>query len=1080
MRNPISLHTHSTYSVLDGIGTVTEYLELCKKHGLTSLALTEHGNLCSTGELFTESKKYGIKPIYGIEAYLTKDATLRKRSKNYHVVLLAKNSIGFDNLLKINGFAQDKGFYYRPRIDMSVIKQYHEGLICTSACAAGRPAASKDPIKAINEFKEIFGDDYYLEFIPVEIPECIEINFKILQLAKQTNTKVVLTQDLHYPNKGGHELQDISFAIKQRCTLEELRKNDKFFKLSTTTLYYKTSDELLQFCKKYYSGHKDLLDKKRLEEMINMTWEIDAKIENVKIDTTPKLPKVDFDGQEGYAFLKNLIKKGLETRTLSADKQVYIDRIKTELALVKKYNMQDYFAIVADLVNYARKNGILTGPGRGSASSALILYLSGIGDLDPIKYGFIMERFISDSRLKTGEIPDVDLDVPDINRQQLIEYLYDKYGRDNVIPVGALGTFKFRMILKDLVRCYNLDYDEANIISKMLFTEFASFEIDELSMDEIIKLNTPGAQRLKAFLDNNPILQEKLTAFRGRLRHFTKHASGIVITHKKASDLIPVIRNKNELITGWVEGGRKRELTYFGLLKLDVLGLKNMTNINETLKLIKQTSGKQIDIRNLKTDDPKVLCEFTKGNTVGIFQFESDGIRRFLQQVRIDSFEDLMAVNALFRPGPLISGFAEMFIKNKINKRSLVYLPGTKSILKRTYNCLVYQEQLMQVVHELADFTMDETNDFRKNLLKRDAYIDEKRVKQLQEYRQTFVNRASKKIDIEAAEELFTQIEKFIEYGFNLPHATGYALIAYWCMYLKVYYPREFLTSILNSNIKNDEKTAKFSYTAKKSGIEILPPDVEKSDVLFKLEGEHSIRFPLTGVKKVGENAVKEIIAKRPFSSFDDFCAKITKRIVRKDCICNLLRVGAFKQFGKAKELFKNFAPQKFVEDDWDIKNLAFSEKQLLGFYLRFHPLDRFKINKEAVDTLITDRDIKPKHLNYFERDDVEPGQQIYALAVISNITTRFFQKNRAKKSGEHYKNSNEPVDERKGWKTTFIELDDGLYQKTAMVDSFCLKKYKQFLFPGNIIYFCATIDDKSRIRFNRGSKVKGVDEEVL
>jgi len=952
----VHLHLHSEYSLLDGMCKIEEVIPLAKKNKMTSLAITDHGSMAGVVKFYKVALDNGIKPIIGCEMYIAPesmtDKTKRERN-NYHLTLLASDNNGYKNLMALSTFSYLKGFYYKPRIDKEILSKYSKGIIAMSGCLQGEIPyfLLKDEIEkaeeVVNEYIEIFGkENFYLEIMDNNLPEQKKVNSDILQLAKKSGIKVVATNDCHYLKREDSFSHDVLLCIQTKTHIEDTKR----LKFKTDEFYFKTSEEMER-------SFKDI------PEVLENTLEISEKC-NVEIDFNKyNLPRFyPPENKTPDIYIKEMVKNGLEEKfnlknVNFSEKNEIVERAKYELDVIKKMGFSSYFLIISDIVNYAKKNGISVGPGRGSAAGSLISYLLGITDINPLEYNLIFERFLNPERIS---MPDIDIDFCDRRREEIIKYIREKYGENNVSQIGTYGTMAARAVVRDVGRALGMPYNEVDRIAKLINSSPGTLLKEEVVLNPEVKRAIESDENVKN-------LFEICLKLEGLTRHSSIHAAGLVITENEVYNYSPLfIGPKGEVATqyemDWIEK--------IGLLKVDILGLKTLSVIEDTIELVKKRKG--IEITSFPLDDKKTYKLLSNGETAGVFQLESKGMQSLLRDMNVENFEDIIAVLALYRPGPMKSGMVKEYIERKKDSSKIKYdHPLLETILKPTYGVILYQEQVMQIANKLANFTMGEADHLRKAMGKKIS-------SEMEKFREKFILGAKKNgVKEEIAEKIFAQISKFAGYGFNRSHSACYSFIAYQTAYLKSNFPLEFITSLLNSEIGNSDKIEEYIKECERYDIWVLPPDICESDGEFKIFG-NDIIFGLSAVKNVGSGAIKSIIESRKegdFKSLFDFCERVNLRVVNRKVIESLIKGGAFDyleiprshlfamiddaiEYGtrvqKSQEkgeieIFStpvtiNYTNKKLISSlpEWsELKRLSY-EKDMLGVYLTGHPVEKY------------------------------------------------------------------------------------------------------------------------------------------
>ncbi len=972
------LHVHSHYSLLDGLPKIDEILDYVKEQGMDSVALTDHGVLYGAVEFYKKSVKRGIKPIIGSEVYVAFQGLHQKRANidntRHHLVLLVKNEEGYINLVKLISKAHLEGFYYKPRIDEELLKKHSSGLIGLSACLQGKipqlilankvEEAKQQAIK----YQEIFGkDNFYLEIQDhPNIPEQKKVNQFLIDFSKELKIPLVATNDVHYLKSEDAEAQDILMLINTGADPNNPER-----------LTMKTDDFSMKSLKEMEASFK------KIPEAIENTQKI-AALCNFQFNLGEiKLPHFQVpNGKTPNEYLQELCSQGLKKRFGIKPKKEIIERLQYELSVINKMGFASYFLIVQDFVNWAKESRIVVGPGRGSAAGSLVSYLLNITNVDPIKYNLMFERFLNPGRTET--LPDIDLDFTDRRRDEVIDYVAQKYGKDKVAQIITFGTMAARAVIRDVGRALSYDYSFCDRIAKMIPFGFSLAETFK-KIDEFKELYRTD-DKAKRLID----FARKLE---GRARHASTHACGVVMAADPLDNLIPLQHSpqSDETIITQYEMHSIEDL---GLLKMDLLGLKNLTIIEDCLVRIYEVQKKSVDIENIPLDDKKTYELLQEANSTGIFQLESDGMKRYLKQLKPSEFEDIIAMIALYRPGPI--AFIPDFIKGKYKKKKIEYLhPKLKPILKSTYGICVYQEQLMEIAQKLAGFTLSEADVLRKAVGKK---IKSLLVAQKEKFIQGMIKN---KIDNRIAQELWAWILPFASYGFNRAHATSYATIAYQTAFLKTHYPVEFMAALLTSEKADIERIAVLIKECEKMGIKVLPPDINESFRNFSvIPNENKIRFGLLAIKNVGTNVVEAIISERKssgsFKSIYDIISRIPSKNLNKKSLESLIKAGVFDKLEERHRLLFNV--EKILEANREIQQNANNgqkdlfensrsftpslkldsptttalpeklnwEKELLGLYVSAHPLESFKkvLEKNAlpidnIDESIIGRKIK-------------------------------------------------------------------------------------------------------------------------
>lgn len=875
MKNFVHLHNHSHYSILDGVSKIDEIVKKTKEYEFSSVAITEHGNLFSVMEFYKECKKNDIKPIIGCEVYVSPKSRFEKDKdeKYHHLVLLAKDYEGYKNLMKISSAGYIEGFYYKPRVDKEILAEYSKGLVVLTACLGGEIpklilSNSDDSIlsEAIDWYIQTFGrENFFLEIQNHKINEEIIVARKIIELAKKFDLKVVATNDSHYINQDDAKLQEIVFAVRDKTTLKDPKRQI----YPTNEFFYKSYEEMFELFKEV---PETLSNTKIVEEMCNLSLKLNEK-------HTPlyKLPS----GEDAFSYLKKLCNQGLEKKFNGKVPLEYKERLELELNLINQMGFSNYFLIVADFVNEAKERGILVGPGRGSAAGALISYALGITEVDPIKYQLLFERFLNPERVS---MPDIDVDFQDDRRDEIKEYIRTKYGYNNTADIITFGVLKARAALKDVGRVLDIPLDKVNKITKMIDNKMANEPLSEV-VEQVPELNiikSSGSKEEKEWIEYSIRLD-------GTVRNIGTHASGLIISDIPLSEVVPLYKDQDSgIISTQFEGTYLEEN---GLLKMDILGLSNLTIIKDCLKRIQKNHHIKVDLNKIPLDDQNVFKLFWKGETAGIFQFESSGMTEYLKQLKPTTIEDLIAMNALYRPGPMDN--IPKYIARKHGLEEIdCYHEDLENILKPTFGIIVYQEQVMQIAQVLAGFSLGKADIVRRIMAK-------KKPEELEKIKPEWIEGAvSRGYSRELAEKLFDILVPFSNYAFNKSHSAAYAILAYQIAYLKTYYKIEFMASLLSMNMGDSDAVRKYCEECNKSKIKILPPDINKSEWGFK-EENGKIIFGFGAVKGLGEVFVQAIVEERnmggDFTSFENFLERMQKKEdFKKNYIEILIKAGAF------------------------------------------------------------------------------------------------------------------------------------------------------------------------------------------
>ncbi len=954
------LHNHSEYSLLDGASKLKNMINKAKTSDMPCVALTDHGNMFGAIDFYKTAKAAGIKPIIGLEGYISPTTRFDKETKgNYHITLLAQNEEGYKNLMKLTTFSYTEGFYYKPRIDKELLREHSKGIIAGSACLHGEIQINLlngdyDAAKrAVLEYKEIFGkDNFFMEIMRHGLDDQKKIDSDIIRLANETDTLLVATNDCHYLNKEDAVAQDALLCIQTNHLMEEENR----MKMGTHEFYFKTEEEMLSV----FSDHPEFVSNSQL-----IADRCSVELELGKLSPPHfKTP----NGISEFDYLKELSYEGLEKKTAGFDdkkRELYKERLELELSIIKQMGFSGYFLIVWDFINYAKTRKIPVGPGRGSAAGSLVSYCLGITDIDPIEYKLLFERFLNPERIT---MPDIDVDFCVERRDEVINYVKEKYGKYNVAQVITFGTMAAKAVVRDVARVLGFPYKEADRIAKMI--------PDKDNLKEAIKDNP----QLKDEIDKNEKVKELFTiskTLEGVKRHASTHAAGVVISENPIYERCPIYKPAGE--EAYVSQFSKEYLEDVGLIKFDFLGLRNLTVIDITVKLI----GNNFDISKIPLDDEETYKLLQRGDTLGVFQLESQGMQRLITDLKPTCFEDLIALVALYRPGPLGSGMVSDFIERKHGKKKIEYpLPELEGILKETYGIILYQEQVMQIASKLAGYTLGEADILRRAMGK-------KKIEVMEEQRASFIQRSvENNIDKQKAEHIFDLIAKFAEYGFNKSHSAAYAYIAYQTAYLKAHYKEYFLSALLTSEKNNTDKIAKYIEECNRLKITVLPPDINDSYQDFavaKNGNKKVIRFGFGAIKNVGSAAIENIIKTRESGRFDsifDFLKRVDTRKVNKKVMESLIKSGCFDSLHKNRasllasfenllewankkeskpknmqslfggsEAEKENTPKLVDAQEMKEADVLKYEKELLGFFISANPLNKYKSIIESIAT---------------------------------------------------------------------------------------------------------------------------------
>lgn len=1030
----VHLHVHTEYSLLDGIARIKELPAICKEHGWPAIAMTDHGNMYGTIKFYTECVKKGIKPIIGTEFYLCENH-LDKNAKGYfHLILLAKNEEGYHNLIRLNSIAFVDGFYYKPRIDYQLLEKYSGGLICLSACLAGHIPQlllqnKYDEAKEVAlKMKSMFAEgDFYIELQNHGLVEQLQILPDLCRLAKEIGVKTVATNDAHYLRKEDAEVQDVLMCVQMGKQLDDPDR----MRFETQEFYLKTYDEMA----KALPNNLDALDT-TLEIADKCELIIRGKFfDGTGVDKKYVLPANQNyipaykpeNGMEPYEFLEKLAMDGLKEKYANITPEI-MDRLNYELSTIKSQGFVEYFLVVWDYINWARNNGISVGPGRGSGAGSLVAYTTGITQIEPLQYNLIFERFINKERVS---MPDFDVDFCVERRQDVVEYTKRKYGASNVANIVTFGTMAAKNSIRDVARVLGMPYSEVDKITKLIpLKPFEGLKAPVLKYyfgttgDE--ENNKFIIKELREMYENDPEIHriaDLAIKLEGAPRNTSMHAAGVLIAPTAVSDYVPLARNGEDITTQF----DMVELEGLGLLKMDFLGLRTLTDIQKTLEYIKEDKGIDIQLDKIDYTDSKVFDLISSGDCTAIFQLESGGMKKFMTELRPTSIEDIIAGVALYRPGPMDS--IPRYIKNKENQDKIVYdLPCLEPILKMTYGCIIYQEQVMQILQEMAGYSLGQADNVRRIMSKKKkdkmALEKEKFINGWEdpEGKKSIPGAIKLGATKEIAEKIFGEMESFASYAFNKSHAAAYAYVTYQTAYLRCYHEVEFICAVLNNRINNSDEIKKYTAYAKEKKIELLPPNINKSKLFFSVE-DGNLRYGLCAIKGIGQAVVESIIAEKEangeYKDFVDLVERLDSKSQNKKVIEGLIYGGALDCFGLTRstmianydqivqrskvdrknaeseqiDMFTSILANDASAHQYKLENLPEYtsrtklkyEKEVLGAYLSGHPLDDF------IDELVlcshTTQDLKPQEIEDIEDNDEEEKTLVYSVQNGEKIT---------------------------------------------------------------------------------------------
>ncbi len=946
MSDFVHLHLHTEYSLLDGVIKIDKLLDKCEKNNMRACAITDHGAYPFVIEFYKKAKERGIKPIIGAELYIAKNSRKEKEiPRGYdpynHITLLTKNEKGYKNLIKLSSIGYLEGFYYKPRIDREVLKEHSEGLIFMTGCLKGEipslilEGKKEEAESLLRVYIDIFGrENCVIELMDLNLEENIVVNKFLYELAKKYGLLYVATNDVHYLEREDFEFHEAILALQTGKTLKE----EERFKFKTREVYFKTEEEMKNL---FSYDKKAILNTREIADIIEL---------DLKLGHGLYLPKIDipYEFDNDFEYLRFLSYKGLEEKFKGDIKRKYIERLEKELSIIKKLNFQGYFLIIKDIVDFARREGIPVGPGRGSAVGSLVLYSLDVTEIDPLKYNLLFERFLNPERISP---PDVDIDFGDERRDEVIEYIKRKFGERNVSQIITFGKMKARQAIRDMGRVLGYEYSFVDKLARE----------SQFSTLEECYFENPVFKRMVDENEDYKKIFEYAKKAEGLARHASVHAAGVVIAPSEITDFVPLYKDVKGTVCSQFE---MNSLELVGLLKIDILGLRTLTLIDDTCKMLKE-KGIIVHPYNIPLKDERTFEILSKGKTQGVFQLESRGMRELLKRLKPDDFSDLIAILSLYRPGPIEAGATEEYVRRKKGKVPITYPhPLLESLLKETFGLIIYQEQVMLIAHHLAGFSLGKADILRKAMGKKKEELMGEEI--MNEFVKGMVERG---IPEETARDIVMKIHSFAKYAFNKSHSTGYALLSYITAYLKAHYKTEFYCATLNSEINKIEKLSFFIQAARRDKVEILPLCILNSDKYFKVEGENKIRYGLLGVKNVGVAACDNIIALRnqkPFTSFDDFIRRVNSKKVSKKVIEALIKGGAFDIFDPDREklmsmlekrVSKAASPSLFggkedkMELERDPLRVMEWEREVLNIYFKNHPLEPYSEFVELLST---------------------------------------------------------------------------------------------------------------------------------
>jgi len=965
MKSHIHLHLHSEFSLLDSNLKIGPLIQRVKTLNMPAVALTDHGNILGALGFYKEAKRNDVKPIIGSELYVASGSRKEKPDKNkhetnyHHLVALVKNAAGYHNLAELITRSFTEGFYRKPRIDRELLSRHHEGLVILSACIKGEIPHlllldhDDQAIETARWYRDLFKDDYYIEIQNHRLKEQIDVLPKLIGLAKDLSIPLVATNDVHYLTREDSEARDILICLQ---TNDVLSNPERPMKMSTAEMYLKSSDEMREL----------FAD---VPESISNTMDVAAKCNyDFKLGEY-FLPEFSVpDKQTRDDFFQKICTEGFDRLKQKFDRRFseheYKERLDYEIEKIREMGFPGYFLIVWDIVRFARSRNISVGPGRGSVVGSFVAYVMGITSIDPLKYDLIFERFLNPERIS---LPDIDIDFDPERREEVIDYIRNTYGRENVAQIVTFGKMKAKLAIRDIGRVLEIPLSDVDRLAKLIP------DGPKVSLRKEIDSNPELQKEIKRISENKRLIDFALK-LENTVRHTSMHAAGVVIAPKKLTEFMPLYKTRDEITTQF----EKDEVEEIGLLKMDILGLKTLTIIKNIIQTVRKSKQIDIDLDNISLEDKKTFRIFQRGDTDGIFQFESSGMREYLKKSKPQKIEDLIVLNALYRPGPLGSGMADQYVNRKLGRERVSYIfPELEEILQDTYGIIVFQEQVMQISVKIAGFAMSKADEMRK-------IMGKKLTHKLPALEKEFMAGAAKRgHPRKKVEELFSQMATFAEYGFNKSHSTAYAFLAYQTAYLKAHFPLFFMGAHLTSEAEKTSTSSKviqYISESKKMGIEILPPDINRSGENFGVVGSSAILFGLKGLKNVGESAVKSILAARSeggdFKNYSDFITRIDLSRVNKTVLESLIKSGAMDPFGiRRRALYESVeevirqavmlakrrdenqrplfgqeetagivVPQNMLDaPEWNENQIIQGEKEITGIYLSHNPLERYQ-----------------------------------------------------------------------------------------------------------------------------------------
>lgn len=977
----VHLHLHTQYSLLDGVNKIPDVLEHAKSLGQSAIAMTDHGNMHGAVEFYLAAKKIGIKPILGCEIYISAGSRHDKRSKaqggahTHHLTVLAKDLIGYRNLCKVVSRAYQEGFYFKPRADKELLAEHSEGLIVLSGCLNSElnAFASRDNLEQAKELLEFYSKQFpgrfFLEVQPHPIPEQRKLNRACYELGRKMGIPVVATTDCHYPGADYHYAQEVLMCV---ATGKQITDPDRL-RHEGVALHLKTAAEMLE----------EFGDESLAEEAVRTSVEIADQCNLEFSFNTYYMPQFvpERDTRTLIEIMAEKAREGLKLRIEQirsrspgfgdAEVLAYNERLEFEIQLIEKMGFAGYFLVVSDFIVWAKEHGVPVGPGRGSVAGSLVAYALRITEVDPIVNKLLFERFLNPERVS---LPDIDVDFCMNGRDRVIDYVVNKYGRDRVAQIATFGTLKAKAAIKDVGRALGVSYAETDRVAQLIPAPRQGFDYP---LSEALKMEPRLAEYAQREGKDLVSLALKLE---GLTRHASTHAAGVVIGDRPLTELLPMMVDKDGHDVTQYDMSSVEKI---GLVKFDFLGLKTLTVLHTALELIKESRGVEVDLNALPLEDPKTYAMICAGNTVGVFQLESSGITDMTMRLKPNCFDDLVAILALYRPGPLDAGMVDHYVNRKHGREPVTYsYPSMKSVLADTYGIMLYQEQIMQLARELAGYSLGEADLLRKAMGKKNP-------EEMAKQRSRFVGGAKeRRVPEKLANEIFDQMETFARYGFNRSHSAAYALVSFQTAYLKAHYPVEFMAALLTHETDDSDKVLKNLGECRKQRLKVLPPDINQSVHNFSV-GEGKIRFGLGAVKGIGEKAVQDIIAARaegPFTNIDSFMSRVDPRTVNRRVVESLIKCGAFDSFGETRrgmferldDLMK-YAQALHREEDaaqvslfgdatkfvtpprraaaipeWPVNQKLANEREALGFYISGHPLEKFRSDLKRLGAVST------------------------------------------------------------------------------------------------------------------------------